>query len=149
MERTLVLCKPDAVQRGLVGTIIKTFEERGLKIVGMKMVWMDKEMARKHYAEHVGKPFYPALEEFITSSPLVAMVLEGEGVVEVVRNMMGATDPKKADNASIRGRYALTIDRNLIHGSDSEESAKREIALFFDEKELFDYKLTMDKHIYG
>ena len=137
MERTLVLLKPEAVERGICGEIIMRFERRGLKIVGMKMLRMTKEMAREHYRVHEGKPFFEGLVEHITSGPIVAMVLEGPDVVRVVRDMMGATDPLKSPPGTIRGDYGLDIGRNIIHGSDSRETAEREIKLFFGEDEIF------------
>ena len=139
MQRTLVLIKPDAVQRGLAGEIISRLERKGLKIVAMKMLQMDKSMAERHYAIHQGKPFFPALVDFIASSPLIAAVVEGENAVEVVRRLMGETDPLKAAPGTIRGDFGLDIGHNLIHGSDSEENARQEIRLFFSEKEIVDY----------
>jgi len=139
MQQTLVLLKPDALQRGLVGEIISRLEQRGLKIVAMKMIWMDRELANRHYAVHKDKPFFAGLVDFITSSPIIAAVFEGEGAVEVVREAMGATDPARARPGTIRGDLAQDIERNLIHGSDSEETAKREIDLFFSLAEIFDY----------
>ncbi len=144
MERTLVLLKPDAVQRGLVGEIISRLERRGLKIVAMKLLHMDEAMAHRHYQEHVGKPFFQGLVDFITSGPLVAMVLEGKNAVAVVRNTMGATDPAKAAPGTVRADLALEMRFNLIHGSDSPESAKREIALFFQASEILDYRRDTD-----
>ena len=139
MERTLVLLKPDAVQRGLVGDIVRRLESRGLKIVATKMVRMDPEMAGRHYDAHVGKPFFPGLVDFITSSPLIALVLQGPNAVEMTRNTMGSTNPLEAAPGTIRGDLALDIGRNLIHGSDSQESAEREIELFFQPQEITDY----------
>ena len=139
MERTLVLLKPDAVQRGLVGEVVRRLESRGLKIVAMKMVHMDREFAGRHYEAHVGKPFFPGLVEFITSKPLVALVLEGPSAVELTRKTMGATNPVEAASGTIRGDLALEIGRNLIHGSDSLETAEREIDLFFRPEEIADY----------
>jgi len=142
-QRTLVLCKPDAVQRGVVGQIIARFERKGLKLAGLKMVAVDDELAGEHYAEHLKKPFYPELRGFITSSPVVAMAIEGDNAVEVVRNLMGVTNPQKAASGTIRGDFGLNLTMNLVHGSDSLASAEREIALFFKPDELFDYQLTM------
>ena len=138
MQRTLVLIKPDAVRRGLVGEIISRLERKGLKIVALRMLQMDKEMAERHYAIHKGKPFFEGLVEFITSGPLVAAVIEGERAVEAVRRLMGETNPLKASPGTIRGDFGLDIQQNLIHGSDSEETAREEIELFFG-KELLDY----------
>ena len=143
MERTLVLAKPDAVQRGLAGTIIARLEARGLKIVAVKLVQIDRSMAERHYEAHVGKPFYEGLVEFITSSPVAAMVLEGNRAIEIVRQTMGDTDPAKATPGTIRGDLALDIGRNLVHGSDSPDAAQREIALFFDHAELLHYDRSL------
>ena len=142
-ERTLVLCKPDAVQRGRVGRIISRFEQKGLKIAGMKMLHVDEALANRHYQEHVEKAFYPHLREFITSSPVIALVIEGDNAVEVVRTLMGVTNPQKAAPGTIRGDFGINLTKNLAHGSDSLASAEREIALFFDEGELYDYEMTI------
>lgn len=136
MERTFVALKPDAVQRGLIGEIIQRFEKKGFKIIGLKFVQLDRETAEKHYAEHVGKPFYEKLVNFITSGPIVVMAIKGINIVEVARRMMGATDPSKADNGTIRADYAQIMERNIIHGSDSVESAEREIKIHFKDSEL-------------
>jgi nucleoside-diphosphate kinase len=130
-QRTLVLVKPDGVKEGLIGEIVSRLEKKGLKIAAMRMLQMDKALARKHYAVHDGKPFFAGLVEFITSGPIVAVVVEGEKSVEVVRKLMGETDPVKAAPGTIRGDYGLDIGENLIHGSDSEENAQVEITLFF------------------
>lgn len=130
-ERTLVLIKPDAVQRGLIGEILGRFERKGLSIVAMDLRRIDAEVSDTHYAEHVEKPFYPALREFITGGPLVAMVLEGEQSIDVVRLMVGATDARKADPGTVRGDFANAVTQNLVHASDSPDSAKREIGLWF------------------
>jgi nucleoside-diphosphate kinase len=139
MQRTLVLIKPDAVERGLAGEIIARLERKGLKIVAMRMLQMDKAMAERHYAIHEDKPFFPALVDFITSSPIIAAVVEGKKAVEVVRRMMGETDPLHAAPGTIRGDFGLDIEHNLIHGSDSEENAQQEISLFFSEEEILSY----------
>ncbi len=131
VQRTLVLVKPDGVKKGLTGEIISRLEKKGLKIAAMRMLQMDKALARKHYAVHDGKPFFAGLVDFITSGPIVAVVVEGDKSVEVVRKLMGETDPVKAAPGTIRGDYGLDIGENLIHGSDSEENARTEIALFF------------------
>ena len=144
VERTLVLCKPDAVQRGLVGRIVARFEEKGLKIVGMKMVYVDEPLARRHYQEHVEKPFFSELVSFITSSPVVAMAIEGENAVDVVRKSMGVTNPQQAAAGTIRGDYGLNLTKNLVHGSDSLTSAERELALFFSSEELQSYTLDLE-----
>ena len=125
MERTLVLLKPDAIQRGLVGALISKLESRGMKIVAIKMLHMDENMAARHYEAHVGKPFFKGLVEFITASPLIAMVLQGQNAAEITRNTMGATNPVEATPGTIRGDLATDIGRNLIHGSDSPETAGR------------------------
>lgn len=146
-QRTLVLIKPDALQRGLVGTIIARLEARGLKIVAAKMLHMDEALARQHYAPHVNKPFFPGLQAFITSAPIIALVWEGKDAVDAIRSIMGDTDPVKARPGTIRGDLALDIGRNLIHGSDSPEAAHVEIALFFSPKELLDYSRDTDPWI--
>jgi nucleoside-diphosphate kinase len=139
MQRTLVLLKPDALERGLVGEIISRLEGRGLKIVALKMIWVDEALAKRHYAVHEGKSFFEELVDFITSGPIIAAVFEGEDAVEVVRNTMGETDPAKSAPGTIRGDLAESIGRNLIHGSDSEETATREIDLFFSNAEILNY----------
>jgi len=132
MKQTLVLCKPDAVERGLIGEIISRFENKGLKIVGLQMLTIGAEIAEKHYAEHIGKPFYDDLVEFIGRSPAVAMVIEGpEDTWEIVRRMMGATNAAQAEPGTIRGDFSALFTENLVHGSDSAESALREIEIFF------------------
>lgn len=140
MERTFALLKPDAVQRGLAGAILARFERRGLKIVGLKIMRVSRQLAESYYAEHKGKPFYEPLMAYITSGPVVAMVLEGDGAVAGVRKMMGKTNSAEAEPGTIRGDLALTIGRNVIHGSDSPESAKREIGFFFKPEELQEYR---------
>ena len=144
METTLILVKPDGVQRGLVGEVIGRLERKGLKIAGLKMVHVSEELANKHYGEHVGKPFFNSLVSFITSSPLIALAVEGENAVEVSRNLMGATNPKEAAPGTIRGDYGLTIGMNIIHGSDSLESAERELAIFFESSEILAYDKAID-----
>ena len=136
MERTLVLIKPDAMERQLAGTIIDRLERRGLKIVALKMLQMDNALAGRHYAVHQNKPFFKDLVEFITSRPIIAAVFEGERAVEAVRQTMGATDPVKSAPGSIRGDFGLDIQQNLVHGSDSPENAAKEISLFFSPKEI-------------
>jgi nucleoside-diphosphate kinase len=130
-ERTLVLVKPDGVRRRLAGEVIRRLEAKGLTLVAARMVHMDKEMASKHYEEHVGKPFFDDLVSFITGGPLLAMAIEGDEAVAVVRTVMGATDPKKAAPGTIRGDLAIELTENIVHGSDSPTSAARELALFF------------------
>ena len=131
MERTLILIKPDAFARNLSGEIIARFERKGLRLVGLNLLTLDQELAARHYAEHEGKSFYDELVTFITSGPLVAMVLEGEQAVVAARQVIGATDPLKATTGSIRGDFAIEVGQNMVHGSDSPESAAREVALFF------------------
>jgi nucleoside-diphosphate kinase len=133
MERTLILVKPDAFARNLTGEIIARFERKGLALVAMRLMTMPRELAEQHYAEHDGKPFYEELVTFITSGPLVAMVLEGEQAVVAARQVIGATDPLKATTGSIRGDFAIAVGQNMVHGSDAPESAAREVALFFPE----------------
>lgn len=147
MERTLILAKPDAVQRGLVGEIISRLERRGLEIVGMKLMTVNTAMAQEHYKEHAGKPFYEGLVDYITSCPIVAMVFAGPNAVEVARTTIGATNPAAAAPGSIRGDLAISIGRNLVHGSDSIASAQREVALFFAQDELKDYPRVADEWI--
>ena len=137
MERSLVLIKPAAMQRGLAGTIIGLLEKQGLKLTAVKMLQMDKALAQRHYAVHKDKPFFEDLVKYITSAPIVAIVLEGEGVVERIRKVMGATDPARAAKDTIRGELGLDIRRNVVHGSDSVETAEEEISLFFSEGEIF------------
>ena len=138
MEKTLVLVKPDGVRRGLSGEIIARFEKRGLQIVALKLLQISRTMAEKHYAEHVGKPFFESLVEFITSGPVVAMVVKGDHAIRAVRAMMGATNPLEAVPGTIRGDFALVMSENVIHGSDGPESAAREIEAFFASTEIFD-----------
>lgn len=133
MERSLILIKPDAVARGLTGEIIARFERKGLRLAALKLMTVSRELAERHYEEHVDKPFFAELVEFITSGPLVAMVVVGDRAVEAARQEIGATDPLKADAGSIRGEYAIDVGHNMVHGSDSDTSAAREVALFFPE----------------
>jgi nucleoside-diphosphate kinase len=149
MQRTLLLIKPDAVQRGLVGEIISRLEGRGLRIAALRLLRVDEELARRHYAEHADKPFFSQLVGFITSAPIVAAVLEGPHAVEVLRQTMGATDPRQAAPGTIRGDLGLDITHNLVHGSDSEETARREIALFFDESDIISYRRDVDRWAFG
>ncbi len=131
MERTLILVKPDAFARNLTGEIIARFERKGLRLAALKQITLTREIAERHYAEHDGKPFFGELVEFITSGPLVALVLEGESAVEAARQLIGATNPLQAAPGSIRGDYAISVGQNMVHGSDSTDSAAREVALFF------------------
>ena len=133
MQRSLILVKPDAFARNLTGEIISRFERKGLRLEAMKLMTIDRELAERHYEEHTGKPFFDELVQFITSGPLVALVLAGERAVEAARQVIGATDPLKADAGSIRGEYAVAVGQNMVHGSDSDASAAREVALFFPE----------------
>ncbi len=144
MERTLLLAKPDAVQRGLVGRILARFEEKGLKLVGLKVMRITKDLAEKHYAPHVGKPFYPGLVEYMTSTPIVAAAIEGPRAVEVSRKLMGATFGWEAEPGTIRGDFGSSTAYNLVHGSDSAESAEKELALFFTDAELVEYERSLD-----
>ena len=146
-QRTLVLVKPDGVQRGLVGEIFRRLERRGLKLVGLKLMRISNDIAARHYAEHQGKPFYDGLLAFITSGPVVAMIWEGREAVTVVRSLMGSTDPLKAAPGTIRGDLALDLGMNLIHGSDSPTRAEAEMSLFFSPSELHDYERTVDRWI--
>jgi nucleoside-diphosphate kinase len=148
-ERTLVLIKPDGVQRALVGRIITRYEERGLRLVGIKMVHVDRSLAENHYAVHREKGFFAGLVEFITSSPLVALVVEGPNAVAVCRAMNGATRPEEAAPGSIRGDLALETGQNLVHASDSAEAAAQELALWFSSEELFDYRRDIDRWVVG
>ena len=138
--RTLVLIKPDGVARSKIGAIISRFEDKGLKVTALKLMKLDRDRAEKHYAVHKGKPFYESLLNYITSAPLVAMVVEGNNCIEIVRKLVGATNGAKAEPGTIRGDFSTGIDFNLIHASDSEESAKYEIPIFFDEKEILTYE---------
>lgn len=148
MERTLIIIKPDAVQRGLVGEIIHRFERRGLRMVAMKMVWIDESLAGEHYAIHRGKPFYKSLISYITSSPVVVTVLEGNNAIEVARSTMGATAPAKAQPGTIRADFGMEIGRNLVHGSDAAQTAEREVSLFFDEDEIHNWNRDTDRWIF-
>tara|TARA_B100001123_G_scaffold260330_1_gene290090 strand:- start:3841 stop:4296 length:456 start_codon:yes stop_codon:yes gene_type:complete len=146
-QQTLILVKPDGVQRGLIGQIIGRIEQKGLQVAAAKLIQLDQNTAEKHYIEHIGKPFFTGLVNFITSSPIMAMVIEGVNAVEVMRTTMGSTNPIEAAPGTIRGDYGLSIGLNLIHGSDSVDSAKREIALFFSKSEIIDYSRDVDKWI--
>ncbi|PIU22858.1 MAG: nucleoside-diphosphate kinase [Chloroflexi bacterium CG08_land_8_20_14_0_20_45_12] len=147
MERSLVLIKPDAIQRGLAGEIISRLERKGLTIVAMKMLQMDKSLAQRHYAIHKDKPFFTELVDFIISSPIIAIVFQGKNAVALIRQMMGETNPAKASPGTIRGDLGINITHNLIHGSDSPENASQEISLFFSGEEIADYTRDIDKWI--
>jgi nucleoside-diphosphate kinase len=146
-EQTLVLVKPDAVQRGLIGEVINRLERRGLQLVGLKLMQITEELAGRHYAEHREKPFFGGLVAFITSAPVVAMVWQGPGAVAMVRTMMGATNPANAAPGTMRGDLAVSFGMNVIHGSDSVESAARELELFFEPAEVLQWERTIDKWV--
>ncbi|MDI7278108.1 MAG: nucleoside-diphosphate kinase [Anaerolineae bacterium] len=148
MERTLLIIKPDGVQRGLIGTIIGRLEARGLKIVGMKLMQIDRALAARHYAVHQGKPFYEGLLDYITSAPVVVAILEGPGAIELLRQTIGATRPAAAQPGTIRADYAVDVGRNLVHGSDSPETARFEIGLFFGEDEIVSWQRDTDRWIF-
>ncbi|NDJ74750.1 MAG: nucleoside-diphosphate kinase [Chloroflexi bacterium] len=148
MEQTLIIIKPDAVQRGLIGEIIRRFETRGLRIVGMKLIQVSRELAAKHYAEHEGKGFYEGLLSYITSAPVVVMVLEGKEAVAAARSTIGSTKPVEAAAGTIRGDFGMEVGRNLVHGSDSVASGEREVALFFSPEELIDWQRDTDRWIF-
>ncbi|EHL74319.1 nucleoside-diphosphate kinase [Bacillus smithii] len=148
MERTFLMIKPDGVQRNLIGEIVSRFEKKGFQLVGAKLMTVTKELAEKHYQEHKERPFFGELVEFITSGPVFAMVWEGENVIATARQMMGTTNPKDAAPGTIRGDFGLTVSKNVIHGSDSPESAEREIGIFFKEEELAEYSKLINQWIY-
>lgn len=148
MERTLIIAKPDAVQRGLVGEIIRRLELKGLKLIGIKMLALDSELLQEHYKEHLEKPFYSGLEEFMKSSPVVVMAWEGYECVDSVRTIVGATNPREAEAGTIRGDMAIGMGRNLIHASDSKSSGQAEVSRFFEKNELFHYDKSEYLHIY-
>ncbi|AKP47580.1 MULTISPECIES: nucleoside-diphosphate kinase [Bacillus] len=148
MERTFLMIKPDGVQRNLIGEIVSRFEKKGFQLVGAKLMTVTKELAEKHYQEHKERPFFGELVEFITSGPVFAMVWEGENVIATARQMMGTTNPKDAAPGTIRGDFGLTVSKNVIHGSDSPESAEREIGIFFKEEELVEYSKLINQWIY-
>jgi nucleoside-diphosphate kinase len=147
-ERTLIIVKPDATQRGLIGPILARLEARGLKLIGLKLARVPRALAERHYAEHEGKPFYAKLLDYITSAPVVVGCLEGTNAVQVVRNTVGATDPANATPGTIRGDWALEIGRNLVHASDRVETAERELALWFGEGELMSYGRDTDRWVF-
>ncbi|MBE3570970.1 MAG: nucleoside-diphosphate kinase [Bacillales bacterium] len=148
MERTFLMIKPDGVQRNLIGEIVSRFEKKGFQLVGAKLMTVTKELAEKHYQEHKERPFFGELVEFITSGPVFAMVWQGENVILTARQMMGSTNPKDAAPGTIRGDFGLTVSKNVIHGSDSPESAEREMGIFFKEEELADYTKLINQWIY-
>lgn len=149
MQRTLILLKPDTIQRRLVGTILSRFEQKGLRLVALKLVQASRSLAEQHYAVHKGKPFYDSLLQFLTAGPTVALVLEGREAVTVARTLMGPTDGTKAPPATIRGDFAISVQNNLVHGSDSPENAATEIALWFKPEELVDYQPVDAKWVTG
>ena len=144
LERTLIILKPDTIQRGLMGEVIGRIEQRGMRVIAMKMMWVDEALAERHYGEHKGKSFYEPLLDFITSGPVVAMIVEGPEAIQVMRTMMGATNSKEAAPGTIRGDFGMSNRHNLIHGSDSPASAKREIDLFFTPEEIFSYQRELE-----
>ncbi|GIN38187.1 MULTISPECIES: nucleoside-diphosphate kinase [Heyndrickxia] len=148
MEKTFLMVKPDGVQRELIGEIVSRFEKKGFHLVGAKLMSVSKELAEQHYGEHKERPFFGELVDFITSSPVFAMVWEGENVIATARQMMGSTNPKDAAPGTIRGDFGVTVGKNIIHGSDSPESAVREIGLFFKEEELVEYSKLINNWIY-
>jgi nucleoside-diphosphate kinase len=148
METTLIILKPDAVQRGLMGTIISRFEAKGLQIVGAKMMQISQDLAATHYKDHQGKPFYDGLVGFMTSSPVLVLAVRGVGAIAISRSMMGATFGSKADAGTIRGDFGVSNSFNLIHGSDSPEAAERELSLFFGQGEVLDFERAGDKWVY-
>lgn len=148
MEKTFLMVKPDGVQRGLVGDIVSRFEKKGFQLVGAKLMAISKEKAEEHYGEHKDRPFFGELVEFITSGPVFAMVWQGENVIHTARQMMGTTNPAEANPGTIRGDYGLIVGKNIIHGSDSAQSAEREIKLFFQEEELVEYSKLINNWIY-
>ena len=148
MEKTFIMVKPDGVQRGLIGDIVARFEKKGFKLAGAKLMQVSEDLAKEHYGEHKERPFYGELVDFITSGPVFAMVWEGEDVITTSRTMIGATNPAEATPGSIRGDYAITVGKNIIHGSDSAESAAREIGLFFNDDEIVDYNKDNSSWIY-
>jgi len=148
MERTFVMIKPDGVQRGLIGKVVSRLEERGMKIVAMKLMRITRELAEKHYKEHKGQDFYKPLLEFITSSPVVAMVVEGREAVKQVRKLVGETDPMKAKPGTVRFDFAQEIRMNIVHASDRKESARREIKIYFDDDEILEYKMDIHRWMF-
>ena len=147
IERSLILFKPDAVQRRITGKLLTRLEDKGLKLIGMKLLQITPELSKKHYAEHVSKPFYPNLEAFITAGPVIAVAVEGPSAVEVVRGMMGPTSGIKAPPGTVRGDFGQSRQCNLMHGSDSVEAAQRELAIYFKPEELVSWKVTLDEWV--
>lgn len=148
MEKTFLMVKPDGVQRELIGEIVSRFEKKGFQLLGAKLMQISNELAEEHYGEHKERPFFGELVDFITSGPVFAMVWQGENVIATARQMMGSTNPKDAAPGTIRGDFGVTVGKNVIHGSDSPESAKREIGLFFKEEELIEYSKLINNWVY-
>lgn len=148
MEKTFIMVKPDGVQRNLIGEIVKRFESKGFKLVGSKLMMVSDELAKTHYGEHKERPFFGELVDFITSGPVFAMVWEGENVIDTARGMIGATNPQEAATGTIRGDFGMTVGKNIIHGSDSPQSAEREVSLFFEKMELLSYAKQDNDWIY-
>jgi nucleoside-diphosphate kinase len=148
IQKSFVMMKPDAVQRRLMGKILARFEDKGLQIVACKLIQIDEDLAKTHYGEHAEKPFFPSLVEYITSSPCLAMVIQGEEAITTIRKIVGATNPLEADLGTIRGDFGMDTGRNIIHASDSPASAEREIGLFFNEDEICDYQIVDNDLIY-
>ena len=148
MEKSFVMMKPDAVSRRLIGKILTRFEEKGLQIIAIKMLHIDENLAKKHYGEHIEKPFFNDLVNYITSSPSLAMIIKGDDAISLIRKIVGATNPKEADLGTIRGDFAIDMGRNVIHASDSSKSALREISLFFNDNEICDYSIVDNYWIY-
>lgn len=148
MEKTFLMVKPDGVQRGLIGEIVSRFEKKGFQLIGAKLMLISKEIAEEHYGEHKDRPFFSELVNFITSGPVFAMVWQGDNVIATARQMMGTTNPQDAQPGTIRGDYGVIVGKNIIHGSDSVQSAEREINLFFNEDELLEYSKTLNNWIY-
>lgn len=146
-ERSLVLVKPDAMQRGLAGMVLQRLENRGLRLIGLKLMRVDQDLASRHYAEHEGKPFFASLVDYITSSPIIAAVFEGDSATSAIRNSVGATNPSQAAAGTIRGDFGLEVGRNLVHASDSPESGERELALFFTQEELVQWSRDNERWI--
>src|SRR5699024_5759870 len=148
MEKTFIMVKPDGIQRNLIGKIVERFEQKGFKLVGAKLKHISDDLAKTHYSEHKERPFFDQLVEFITSGPVFAMVWEGEGVIQTARDMMGTTNPQEASPGTIRGDFGITVGKNVIHGSDSSESAEREIGLFFNKDDILSYTKQDSEWIY-
>lgn len=148
MEKTFIMIKPDGVQRNLIGEVVSRFERKGFQLVGAKLITVSRELAEEHYGEHKERPFFGELVDFITSGPVFAMVWQGDHVISVARQMMGATNPKDAAPGTIRGDYGLTVGKNVIHGSDSQESAEREMGLWFSSEEFSEYTKNINQWVY-